>query len=80
MTARIEHLVRDFERGAISRRELIAGFLALCAAQTGGAGTALASGPQAEPLAPIPLTGLDHIALRVSDLARATAFYRNHLG
>ena len=36
--------------------------------------------PQPGPRAPIPVGGIDHIALRVSDLARSTAFYRDHLG
>lgn len=81
MTAEVERLVRCFERGAISRRELIAGVTALCAAPAAAAGLELsASGRQPEQLPPIPLSGMDHIALRVSNLARSTAFYRDHLG
>lgn len=81
MTTEVEQLVRCFERGAISRRQLIAGLGALCAAPAAAVGaTATASGQQAGQLAPIPLSGMDHIALRVSDLARSTAFYRDHLG
>ena len=75
MTAELEHLVRGFERGAISRRELMAALGALCAA-----GTARASAQERGSRAPIPLSGMDHSALRVSDLARSTAFYRDHLG
>ena len=75
MTAELEHLVGGFERGAISRRELMAGLGALCAA-----GTARASAQEPGSRAPIPLSGMDHIALRVSDLARSAAFYRDHLG
>ena len=77
MTAELDRLVRCFERGAISRRELMAGLGALCAAT---AGPARASAQQPASPAPIPLSGMDHIALRVSDLARSTAFYRDHLG
>ena len=81
MTAEIERLVCCFERGAMSRRELIAGLGALCAAPTAAAGTILrTSVPQPGQAAPIPVSGLDHIALRVSDLARSTAFYRDHFG
>jgi catechol 2,3-dioxygenase-like lactoylglutathione lyase family enzyme len=81
MTAEVERLVCCFERGAISRRELIAGLGALYAAPTAAAGTAVRmSVPQPGQAAPIPVSGLDHIALRVSDLARSTAFYRDHLG
>ena len=81
MTAEVERLVCCFERGAISRRELIAGLGALCAAPTAAAGAFVRrSVPQPGQVAPIPVSGLDHIALRVSDLARSTAFYRDHLG
>lgn len=77
MTAELDHLVRCFERGAISRRELMTSLGALCGA---AAGTGRTSARQPGSPAPIPLSGLDHIALRVSDLTRSTAFYRDHLG
>lgn len=77
MRAELDRLVRCFERGAISRRELVAGLGALCAA---AAGTARTSAQQPTSPAPIPVSGMDHIALRVSDLARSSAFYREHLG
>jgi len=81
MTAEVERLVCCFERGAISRRELIAGLGTLCAAPTAAAGAVVRrSVPHPGQAAPIPVGGLDHIALRVSDLARSTAFYRDHLG
>ena len=77
MRAELDRLVGCFERGAISRRELMTGLGVLCAT---AAGTAPTSAQQPESPAPIPLSGMDHIALRVSDLARSTAFYRDHLG
>jgi metallothiol transferase len=81
MTAEIERLVCCFERGAMSRRELIAGLGALCAAPSAAAGAVMRrSVPQPGRVAPIPVSGIDHIALRVSDLARSIAFYRDHLG
>jgi catechol 2,3-dioxygenase-like lactoylglutathione lyase family enzyme len=81
MTAEIERLVCCFDRGAMSRRELIAGLGALCAAPTAAAGAVVRrSVPQSGQGAPIPVGGIDHIALRVSDLARSIAFYRDHLG
>ena len=81
MTGEIERLVCCFERGAMSRRELIAGLGALCAAPTVAAGAVVGrSVPRAGRAAPIPVSGMDHIALRVSDLARSIAFYRDHLG
>ena len=81
MTAEIERLVCCFERGAMSRRELIAGLGTLCAAP-GAAARAVMTGsvPQPGRAAPIPVSGIDHIALRVSDLPRSIAFYRDHLG
>jgi metallothiol transferase len=81
MTAEVERLVRCFEQRAISRRELIAGLGALCMAP--GATTDAAqpvAAPQPDQHTPIPLSGIDHIALRVSDLARSTAFYRDRCG
>lgn len=78
MTAKIERLVCCFERGAMSRRELIAGLGALCAAPTAAA--VRRSVVQPGQVTPIPLSGIDHIALRVSDLARSITFYRDHLG
>ncbi len=81
MTAEIERLVCCFDRGVMSRRELIAGLGALCAAPTAAAGAVVRrSVPQPGQGAPIPVGGIDHIALRVSDLARSIAFYRDHLG
>lgn len=81
MTAEVERLVCCFERGSISRRELIAGLGALCVAPAATAGTALRTPvPQPGQAAAIPVSGIDHIALRVSDLARSTAFYRDRLG
>ena len=81
MTAEIERLVCCFERGTMSRRELIAGLGALCAAPAVAAGAVVErSVAQAPAAAPIPVSGMDHIALRVSNLARSVAFYRDHLG
>ena len=81
MTTEVERLVCCFERGAISRRELIAGLGALLAAPAAATGAVVRrSVPQPGQPAPIPVAGLDHIALRVSDLTRSIAFYRDHLG
>lgn len=81
MTTEVECLVRCFEQGAISRRELIAGLGALfvvSAPETDAVPPRVTA--QSAPRSPIPLSGIDHIALRVSDLARSTAFYRDRLG
>jgi catechol 2,3-dioxygenase-like lactoylglutathione lyase family enzyme len=77
-----EKLVTDFERGRITRRQLTARLLGLGAAMaTAGSSawaqestTATAAKPTFE------ATGLDHIALDVTDLARSNAWYGEHLG
>ena len=68
-----DDLVDRFEMGALSRRELIAGLMAL------GTSAAVAGGDPT-PLKPIEVGGLDHVALRVSDVERSARFYAAHLG
>lgn len=65
-------LVGRFEKGAISRRELVAALLAL-GARASGATQATAAGP-------IPVSGIDHVALRVSDVERSARFYTELFG
>src|SRR5262245_37254437 len=73
MRQAIDELVGRFERGALSRRELIAGLLAL------GSSAASAASDPASPK-PIEVSGMDHLALRVSDVERSARFYAEHLG
>lgn len=73
-------LVDDFQNGRLSRRQLIAQLMALGAA---AAVTGRALGQQAPATRAAPTfqaTQLDHIALRVGDVGRSVAFYREHLG
>jgi metallothiol transferase len=72
MRQAMDVLVDQFERGALSRRELIAGLLAL------GASTPAVGGPTSP--RPIQVQGIDHLALRVSDVERSAGFYAEHLG
>jgi len=67
-----EDLVGRFERGLISRRELVAGLLALAARPSVAAGAGAAK--------PIQVSGIDHVALRVSDLERSARFYTELFG
>ena len=73
MQAIIADLVTRFERGALSRRDLIHGLTLVAAA---GAATAAA---QAQPAA---LQGvrIDHISIQVSDLPKSVAFYEKIFG
>ncbi len=67
----ISGLVERYERGRLSRRELIQGLAALAAA-----------GPaaMAAPAATFQGVGINHIALRVTDVKRSRDFYQKHLG
>ena len=70
MTERIEILLDSFERGRMSRRELV-GAIALMAA----GGSAVSA---AEP--PLRASSLNHVTLGVSDVERAKQFYQTVFG
>ena len=73
MEAMISNLLRRFEKGALTRRELVQGLAALAAA----GGTASTSPAQE---AGIKGTRIDHISIQVSDLPRSIAFYQTMFG
>ncbi len=73
MELAISNLVKRFEQGRISRRELVRG-LALLAA---GGGAAAAPARQQTPFVS---TGIDHISIQVVDMPRAIAFYTDVFG
>jgi catechol 2,3-dioxygenase-like lactoylglutathione lyase family enzyme len=83
----IDGLLQDFERGKMSRRQLIQS-LALAAAAAAPGGTLLAqSAPKAPSMIPAPrdpapwkTVYLDHISYAVSDYRRSAAFYRDLMG
>ena len=82
----IENLLQDFERGRMTRRQLIQS-LALAAAAAAPGGTVLAQGAQKASTIPPPhdpapwkTVWLDHISYAVSDYRRSTAFYRDLMG
>jgi catechol 2,3-dioxygenase-like lactoylglutathione lyase family enzyme len=72
MEAMISNLVSRFERGALTRRELVQGLALLTAAS----GTASAQGQDAGMKA----AKIDHVSIQVNDLPRAIAFYQNLFG
>jgi catechol 2,3-dioxygenase-like lactoylglutathione lyase family enzyme len=78
-----ERLVSDFEQGRLSRRQLATRLMglgiAMAAPRIGTAQTAeKASGAASQPT--FQATGLHHIALDVTDVARSNDFYGKHLG
>ena len=73
MEAIISNLVNRFEKGALSRRELIQGLAMLTAA----GGTASAATFQN---AGLKATKIDHMSIQVTDLPRAIAFYQTIFG
>ena len=88
MESVIAGLLKDFEDGKMTRRQLIQS-LALAAAAAAPGASALAQTAAAQPKPPIPQafepTGwktvwLDHISFQVSDYRRSAAFYRDLMG
>jgi len=82
----IENLLQDFERGRMTRRQLIQSLALAAAASTPGA-SVLAQGAQRASTIPPPkdrapwkTVWLDHISYAVSDYRRSTAFYRDLMG
>jgi len=71
METAISKIVQNYERGKISRRELISGLALLAAAPRPTA---------AAPASTFKGLGLNHLALDVTDIARSRDFYMKHLG
>jgi catechol 2,3-dioxygenase-like lactoylglutathione lyase family enzyme len=69
----IAELVNRFERGGLTRRELVQGLSALVAA---GA----ASSPAAAQSGGLKATGINHTSVLVSDLQRSSEFYQRVFG
>jgi catechol 2,3-dioxygenase-like lactoylglutathione lyase family enzyme len=70
-------MVEQFAAGRLSRRELVWGLTALVAAASAGGADAA---QQQRPPSTFQALGLNHLALRVTDLDRSQAFYERHLG
>src|SRR6478672_8913197 len=80
----INGLLKQFEDGKMTRRQLIQS-LALAAAAAAPAGTALAQGgastiPAATAAPAFKTVWLDHISYAVTDYRKSTAFYRDLMG
>jgi len=72
MESIIDDVVRRFERGAITRRQLIQALSALAGAAAGAPAAAAQPGLRG--------TGIDHVSLLVTDLERSAAFYQRVFG
>lgn len=73
MKAMISNLVSRFEKGALTRRELVQGLTMLAAA---GAGASIARGQENG----VKGASIDHVSIQVSDLPRSVAFYQTMFG
>ena len=72
MEAMISNLLARFERGSLSRRDLVQGLTALAA--TGGAVSAQAQDSGLKSVK------IDHVSIQVSDLPGSIAFYQKMFG
>jgi catechol 2,3-dioxygenase-like lactoylglutathione lyase family enzyme len=72
MDAVVADLVERFDRGTLSRRQLIQGLTTLAAAAAGA--------PAAAQDTPFRSTRIDHISVQVTDLARSIDFYQRIFG
>lgn len=73
METMVSNLLHCFEKGALTRRELVQGLVMLAAA-SGTAPTSLAQN------AAIKGAKIDHVSIQVSDLPRSIAFYQAMFG
>ncbi|MYN67517.1 MAG: hypothetical protein F4X11_21230 [Acidobacteria bacterium] len=76
MSAAIEQLVRRYEGGGMSRRELVLALSALMMARPAGG----AAAQQGAAPAPIRVRTMNHVTLSVSDVQRSVEFYQRVLG
>lgn len=72
-----DSMMNEYDSGAISRRELVARIAGITAAVAG-----VAQGARAQDAAasPFKATGVNHVALRVTNVPKSRDFYVQHLG
>ncbi len=83
MQAIVEKMLTDFERGALSRRQLAATLSGLAGLAAGGAGLAAAVALPATPALAAPslkAITLNHVTVRVPDLQKTSKFYQEFFG
>ena len=76
MSAAIEQLVKRYEGGGMTRRELVLALSALVMARPAGG----AAAQQGTAPAPIRVRTMNHVTLTVSDVQRSVEFYQRVLG
>jgi catechol-2,3-dioxygenase len=76
MEAMISNLLRRFEQGRLSRRDLVQGLAMLA----GSGAAASAQGQEQTHEAGLQGARIDHVSIQVSDLARSAAFYQSTFG
>ena len=76
----IDSAVDQYERGHLSRRQFVGYLAGVMGAAMSGANAAAPSAAQAASGAAFQATGLNHIALRVTDVPRSRDFYKALLG
>jgi len=74
----IANMLKRFESGALTRRELIQGLAALATA--GAAASEVAAAPLQGPAPAFTSPTIDHISIQVTDLPKSIAFYQSVFG
>ena len=74
MEREVSRVLEDYETGRITRRQVVARLAFIGAAPGAGARATAGEEPTFEAV------GLNHIALRVTDVERSRDFYQKHLG
>ena len=77
MSQAVEQVITGLEQGRLTRREAVASLTTLLAAAFAAPQMLAAEKPPASTFRSL---GLNHVALRVTDLDRSIAFYGQHVG
>lgn len=80
MQNHVETMLSDYETGRLSRRDLVARLTGLAAAAVAWPNLHASSVPPVEPTHTYVGLDVNHLALRVTDIARSRDFYMKHLG
>lgn len=76
----IHQLMKNYDNGLLSRRQVVNRLAALFALVGTASARAAESGPSNQQESTFEATELNHVALRVTDVKRSRDFYMKHLG